>query len=75
MYDNYQRIGVIMSDKINEIHAGVIKRFPKDKVNEYPKEGELCDRILNLIYEYEGEMSTVSAVGVLDLVKKKLLDW
>lgn len=38
-----------------------------------PKAGELLERINDLIAEYDGEMSTVEAVGVLELAKLKML--
>jgi len=38
----------------------------------FPKEGELYDRILKLVFEYEGELSFYQAIGALDDVKRAL---
>ena len=45
-----------------------IKDFNKDKHAHYPKEGELSERIINLISEYNGEMSTAAVLGILKIV-------
>lgn len=49
-----------------------IRKFKKKKAVDYPQEGELFDRLVSLIYEYEGDISTVSAIGILELVKDKI---
>jgi hypothetical protein len=36
-------------------------------------EAELADRVQRLVYEYDGRISMVSAIGVLELVKANLL--
>ena len=46
-----------------------IKHFNKSLVRAYPKNEELLDRIVSLIHEYDGEMSTAAAIGILDLAK------
>ena len=49
-----------------------IKDFPKNKVVHYPVEQELFTRLLGLVYEYDGEMSTAAAIGVIRLVQKEI---
>ena len=44
-----------------------ILKLDKPKVVDYPKEGELAQRITDLIDEYAGELSTVSVIGILTL--------
>ena len=61
----------ILHDK-GKTKAFYAAEFNKSKARDYPKEGELFDRILSLVYEYEGEMSTPAAIGVLDLVKDSI---
>lgn len=48
-----------------------VKELGKEK--RFPKNGELCDRIYKLLSEYDGELSTAEAVGVLEVVKLGLL--
>ena len=43
----------------------------KEKV--FPKEGELMDRLEDLIDEYAGELSLVSVVGILEMKKSALI--
>jgi len=42
-------------------------KFPVDP--KFSKEQELCGRLQDLIHEYDGELSLVAVIGVLDLVK------
>ena len=46
-----------------------IKHFSKSLVRAYPKNEELLNRIVKLIHEYDGEISTAAAIGILDLAK------
>jgi hypothetical protein len=46
-----------------------VKEFPKGKVSHRPQTGELVVRILDLIYEYEGELGTAEALGALEMAK------
>ena len=46
---------------------GNINSLNKEKV--FSKEAELSGRIGNLISEYDGELSLVSVLGILDLKK------
>jgi len=39
-----------------------------------PKAAELVGRIKDLIAEYDGEMSTAEAIGVLEIVKMGVLE-
>jgi hypothetical protein len=48
--------------------------FPRDKDVDYPKEQEICNRIFDVINEYEGEVSTVAILGILDMVHREYLD-
>lgn len=43
----------------------------KEKI--FPVAGELFERIDNIILEYEGEIGLAEAIGVLEMVKAKLL--
>jgi len=43
--------------------------FTKEKKEFDPVSGEMFDRICSLISEYAGEVSIVSVLGVLELVK------
>lgn len=45
-----------------------ILKWDKPKSVDYPKEGELAQRMADLIDEYAGELSTVSVIGILTLV-------
>jgi hypothetical protein len=47
-----------------------VKSINKEKV--FSKEGELMNRISSLISEYDGELSLVSVLGILDLKKIEL---
>ncbi|MFW0927222.1 hypothetical protein [Providencia sp. VP23HZSY-1] len=49
-----------------------ITKLPFDK--KFQANGELSKRILELIHEYDGEISLAEAVGVLEIVKLKLID-
>ena len=53
---------------------GEIKSFDKPKHSDYPKEGELLDRIIDLVHEYDGEMSLAAATGILDMARALLID-
>ncbi|MCJ8293533.1 MAG: hypothetical protein MJK15_03925 [Colwellia sp.] len=48
-----------------------IKDLNLDKT--FPKEGELFDRLTELIDEYAGEISLVSVLGILELKKQSLI--
>jgi len=43
-----------------------------ESIRPFPKESELANRIKDLIFEYEGELSTVAVIGILDLVKAEI---
>lgn len=43
------------------------------KEKSFPVVGELFDRIDNVILEYEGEIGLAEAIGVLEMLKAKLL--
>lgn len=49
-----------------------IKKFKNNKEREFPVNEEVEQRIISLIYEYDGEISLVSALGILDLVKDQI---
>jgi len=40
----------------------------------FPIEQELYKRMIDLIYEYGGDISTVSVLGVVELVKHELIE-
>jgi hypothetical protein len=46
--------------------------FGKKKLVSFPVEQELYERLIDLIYEYDGDVSLTSTVGVLDLVKDRI---
>lgn len=50
-----------------------IVSFPKEKVVSYPQEQELLNRMLGVIYEYAGDISLASVLGVLELTKDELM--
>lgn len=43
------------------------------KPKVFVKEGELTERISNLIDEYAGELSLVAVLGILEVIKANLL--
>ncbi len=43
------------------------------KEKSFPVAGELFERIDNVILEYEGEIGLAEAIGVLEMLKAKLL--
>jgi len=45
-----------------------------ESLRPYPKESELAKRLNSIIYEYSGELSIVSVVGVLDMLKFELIN-
>ena len=52
-----------------------IKKFPEEAVLfAAPHEIELENRIIDLIYEYSGEITYAQVIGVLDFVKSRLID-
>lgn len=51
-----------------------IKKIKPVHSSAYPHEEELVNRILNLIYEYNNEISNVSAVGALELAKLQVIE-
>ena len=51
-----------------------IKHFNKSLVRAYPKNEELLDRIIRLIHEYDGEISTAAAVGTIELVREQIIN-
>ena len=44
-----------------------------NKEKKFSKEGELSERISELIAEYDGELSLVAVLGVLDLKKMEMV--
>lgn len=54
-----------MTDNVQPLNAEI--------ACHYPKEGELAARMLDLIYEYSGEIGTAAALGVLQIVTDKIL--
>jgi len=44
-------------------------RAKRQEVCRYPEQLEMESRIINLIHEYDGQMSVGSVVGILDSVK------
>lgn len=50
-----------------------LKEFNGEQSRAYPKEEELYNRVLDLVYEYGGEMATASAIGVLELAKSQIV--
>lgn len=41
-------------------------------IKHYPVNEEILQRIIALIYEYDGEVSLVAVLGILDLVKDQI---
>jgi len=50
-----------------------VESLPEPKAYA-PKAAELVGRIKDLIAEYDGEMSTAEAIGVLEIVKIGMLE-
>lgn len=46
-----------------------IKPFTKEKVRSYPVEDELLNRVYDIFDEYDGAISNVSVIGILELAK------
>ena len=44
------------------------------KEKMFPVEQELYSRMMDLVYEYGGDISTVSVLGVVELVKHELIE-
>lgn len=51
-----------------------VKQFSKDKLVDYPQQQELLDRMVALIYEYDGDLSLAAALGLLDMAKDHLVE-
>jgi hypothetical protein len=43
-----------------------------NKEKTFPQHQELFERVLDTIYEYEGEVAMVAVLGILDLIKDEL---
>ncbi|AFH95178.1 TPA: hypothetical protein ACHWKK_003278 [Providencia stuartii] len=48
-----------------------ITKLPIDK--KFQANGELSKRLLELIHEYDGEISLAEAIGVIEIVKLTLI--
>lgn len=53
---------------------GEIKKFNNNGGRGFPVNEEIEQRIIDLIYEYDGDVSLVTILGVLDLVKDQIKD-
>lgn len=51
-----------------------LKVFTGNSSPAHEVSGELSDRIKDVIYEYSGRMPLATAIGVLEIVKKEILD-
>ena len=49
-----------------------MKDFKITPVVTHPKEAEMADRVVQLIYEYEGEVGLAATIGVLNLVTDQI---
>ena len=49
-----------------------VEKFNKTKFRDNPRQAELVNRIRDLIDEYTGEFSFVTAIGILDTVKAEM---
>lgn len=49
-----------------------IRKFGKKKLIDYPIEQEVYERLIALIYEYDGDLSLASTIGIIDLLKDKI---
>jgi len=52
----------------------LIKNSKIKSIRPYPKESELASRIKDLIHEYDGEMSIVALLGILEMVKSEMIN-
>lgn len=49
-----------------------VVKFKGNGVRDFPKHQELYTRMVSLVYEYEQEISTAAAIGIIDLVKDEV---
>lgn len=49
-----------------------VRTFDKEKVNHFPEQNEMIERILDIIYEYD-QFSTATAVGALEIAKNVII--
>lgn len=49
-----------------------VKPLPVEK--RYSVEGEMAERIRELIHSFDGRTSLVAAIGVIDLIKHELIE-
>lgn len=47
-------------------------KFPKEP--KFSKEQELYSRLHNLVHEYDGELSMVAVVGIVELLKLHVVE-
>ena len=51
-----------------------VETFDHEKVSDYPEQQELYERVLALVYEYNGDMSVAASIGVVEIVKDTLMN-
>jgi hypothetical protein len=74
-FEKRKRIKEITSDILHDSgksKAVVVREFKQKKNRDYPQNQEMCDRIKAVVYEYAGEMSLATAIGILDIVRDEI---
>lgn len=67
------KTNAILNTRVSKMESNV-SDFTGQKIVQYPVEKELFERLLSVVREYGGDMSLVAGLGVLELVKKDLID-
>lgn len=61
-----------LENKTEDIGDNTVVDLGKDKT--FPVNGEMTVRINDILDEYAGRMSTAEAIGILDIIKNRLLN-
>jgi len=51
-----------------------VETFDHEKASDYPEQQEMYERILDLIHEYDNDMSIAASLGVVEIVKDTLMN-
>ena len=73
-YEKRRRVARTVRDLLHngKSKAEYMKDFKITPVVAHPKEAEMAERIVQLIYEYEGEVGLAATIGVLNLVTDQI---
>ena len=74
-----KKLPKILQPHVKSKHEKAIKKAVidicakrKEKLGEYHINEEIFDKLIEVFEDYNGKISTVTAVGILDLVKDEL---